>query len=41
MSACNKAQEINVVKYWLNAEEILAPGLCAWLLRHLPRLWDV
>jgi len=23
-----EAREVNVVNYWLNAEEILAPGLC-------------
>jgi len=24
----DEAREVNVVKYWLNAEEILAPRLC-------------
>jgi len=35
-----EAQEVDVVKYWLNAKRILAPR-AVWLLRHLPRLWDV
>jgi len=36
----DEAREVNVIKYWLNAEEILAPRLCGASGTCLDRLQD-